>query len=161
MNKLVLVSALVFGALIAKAQAPTVDEINLIQSAYGMEKRAIVEQYMKLTTEEATGFWPIYDEYEKARKEYGVRRVNNIVDYANNYAALTDEKASELIKKSLDNQASFIKLQASTYKKMLKAVSAKRAAQFIQLEQYLETVIRLQISDDIPFIGELDGLRKN
>lgn len=160
MKKIVLLSAFLLGAMILKAQ-PTVDEINLIQSAYGMEKRAIVEKYMQLTDAEATGFWKVYDEYEIARKEYGKRRVNNIIDYANNYANLTDDKAAELIKKSMDNQASFTKLQASTYKKMTKVLSPKRAAQFIQLESYLETVIRLNISNDIPFIGELDGIRKN
>lgn len=160
MKKAILLSAFLVSALILKAQ-PTVDEIQLIQSAYGMEKRAIVEKYMNLTAAEATGFWKAYDEYEAARKEYGMRRVNNIVDYANNYANLTDEKAADLIKKSMENQASFAKLLSSTYKKMTKVLSAKRAAQFIQLEQYLETVIRLNISNDIPFIGELDGIRKN
>lgn len=160
MKKVILLSAFLLAAMILKAQ-PTVDEINLIQSAYGMEKRAIVEQYMKLTDAEAAGFWKVYDEYEVTRKEYGKRRVSNIVDYANNYANLTDAKASELIKKSLENQISFTKLQESTFKKMSKVVSAKRAAQFIQLENYLETVIRLNITDDIPFIGELDDIRKN
>jgi len=160
MKKVILLSAFLCSALILKAQ-PTVDEIQLIQSAYGMEKRAIVEKYMNLTPAEATGFWKIYEEYEVARKDYGKRRVDNIVDYANNYANLTDEKAAELIKKSMDNQASFGKLLSGTYKKMTKVVSPKRAAQFIQLENYLETVIRLNISNDIPFIGELDGIRKD
>ena len=160
MKKAILLSSFLLAAMILKAQ-PTVDEINLIQSAYGMEKRAIVEQYMKLTEAEAAGFWKVYDEYEATRKEYGKRRVSNIVEYANNYANLTDEKASELVKKSLENQIAFTKLQESTFKKMAKVLPAKRAAQFIQLENYLETVIRLNIADDIPFIGELDDTRKN
>ncbi|MBL7852351.1 MAG: hypothetical protein JNN04_15715, partial [Cyclobacteriaceae bacterium] len=66
MKKAILLSVFFFGALVLKAQ-PTVDEINLIQSAYGMEKRAIVEQYMKLTEAEASAFWKIYDEYEVKR----------------------------------------------------------------------------------------------
>ena len=40
-------------------------------------------------------------------------------------------------------------------------MSAKRAAQFTQLESYLETVIRLSIADEVPFINELDDTRKN
>lgn len=160
MKRLILLSAFLFGALVLKAQ-PTVDEINLIQSAYGMEKRAIVEQYMKLTEAEASAFWKVYDEYEVKRKDYGKTRVSNIVDYANNYASLTDAKAGELIKKSLDNQIAFTKLQEATFKKLSKVMAPKRAAQFIQLENYLETVIRLNIADDIPFIGELDDTRKN
>ena len=159
MKKAILLSTFMLAAMIVSAQV-TVDEINLIQSAYGMEKRAIVEQYMKITDAEAAGFWKVYDEYEAQRKEYGKQRVANIVDYANNYANLTDEKATELIKKAAANQKTFTKLQESTFKKLTKVVSAKRAAQFIQLENYLENVIRVQITSNIPFIGELDGIRK-
>jgi len=148
-------------ALLLKAQQPTPDEIGLIQSAYGMEKRAIVEQVMKLTEAEAPAFWKVYDEYEVSRKEYGKKRVDNIVDYANNYDKMTDAKATELIKAALNNQASFTKLLQSTYSKMSKATTPTRAAQFLQLEYYLENVIRLGISDGIPMIGELDDTRKN
>lgn len=160
MKKLILLSVFLMAACILKAQ-PTTDEVNLIQSAYGMEKRAIVEKYMKLTEAEAAGFWKVYEEYEVARKDYGKKRVDIIVQYASNYDNLTDEKASEIVKSSLSNQAAFTKLQQSTFSKMSKVISAKRAAQFTQLENYLESVIRLNIWDDIPFIGELDDMRKN
>lgn len=160
MKKVILLTVFLFGAMILKAQ-PTIDEINLLQSAYGMEKRAIVEQFMKLTEAEATGFWKVYEEYEASRKEYGKKRVSIIVEYASNYDKLTDEKATQLIKSSLDNQATFTKLLKSTYSKMSKATSPKRAAQFLQLENYLETVVRLKIGDEIPMIGELEDTRKN
>jgi hypothetical protein len=160
MKKTILLAVFLFGAMILKAQ-PTVDEINLIQSAYGMEKRAIVEQFMKLTEAEAPAFWKVYEEYEAARKEYGKKRVSIIVDYATNYDKLTDDKATAIIKSSLSNQASFTKLLQSTYGKMSKATSPKRAAQFLQLENYLETIIRLKIADEIPMIGELEDTRKN
>lgn len=162
MKKAILFVVLLASATVLKAQQqPTPDEIQLIQSAYGMEKRAIVEQYMKISEGEKTNFWKIYEEYEVARKAYGQKRVKNIVDYANNYATLTDEKAAELAKASLANQMEFTKLQQSTFGKMSKAITAKRAAQFMQLESYLETIIRLKISDGIPFIGELEDIKKN
>lgn len=160
MKKIILLSVCLCASLILKAQ-PTTDEIGLIQSAYGMEKRAIVEKYMKLTDAEAAGFWKVYETYEAARKELGKKRVNTIVDYANNYANLTDAKAADLVKQAMSFQMSIAKLQQSTFSKMSKVISPKRAAQFIQLEGYLETVIRLSISNEIPFIGELDDLRKN
>ncbi len=159
MKKVILLSAFLMGTLILNAQST--DEINLIQSAYGMEKRAIVEQAMKLTDAEATGFWKIYEEYEVARKDYGKKRVSILVDYANNYANLTDAKATELVKAAMANQMTFTKLQQSTFGKLSKVMSAKRAAQFTQLESYLETVIRLSIADEVPFINELDDTRKN
>jgi len=160
MKKTILIGTFLLGAIVLKAQ-PTVDEINLIQSAYGMEKHAIVEQYMKLTDAEATGFWSVYDEYEAKRKEYGKARVEVLVEYAKNYESLTDDKAKELMKKVIANQMTFTKLGQTYFGKMSKVISAKRAAQFFQLENYLENVIRLKISSEIPFIGELDDIRKN
>jgi hypothetical protein len=84
-----------------------------------------------------------------------------LVDYASNYANLTDAKATELVKASMANQMTFTKLQQSTFGKLTKVMGAKRAAQFTQLESYLETVIRLSIADEVPFINELDDTRKN
>lgn len=160
MKKVISLSAFLLGVMILQAQ-PTTDEVNLIQSAYGMEKRAIVEKYMKLTDAESAAFWKIYEEYELERKEYGKRRVNNLVEYATYFSTLTDEKASQLVKAAMDNQITFTKLQQKTFGKLTKVITPKRAAQFTQLEYYLETVIRLNIADDIPFIGELDDTRKN
>ena len=108
MKKVILLSAFLMGTLILNAQST--DEINLIQRAYGMGKRAIVEQAMKLTDAEAGGFWKIYEEYEVARKDYGKKRVSILVDYANNYANLTDAKATELVKVAMANQMTFTKL---------------------------------------------------
>jgi hypothetical protein len=162
MKNVILFAVILASATVLKAQQqPTPDEIQLIQSAYGMEKRAIVEQYMKITEGEKASFWKLYDEYEAARKAYGQKRVKNLTEYANNYANLTDQKATELAKASLANQMEFTKLQQSTFGKMSKAMTAKRAAQFMQLESYLENIIRLKISDGIPFIGELEDIKKN
>ena len=44
---------------------------------------------------------------------------------------------------------------------MSKAVSPVRAAQFMQLENYLLTAIQMDIQDNIPFIGDLnDSMKK-
>lgn len=51
--------------LISNAQQIN-DEIKLIQSAFGMEKRALLEQYMELPAD--SGFWPIYETYETERR---------------------------------------------------------------------------------------------
>src|SRR5882672_949230 len=82
--------------LAARAQN---DEISLAQSLWGMEKRQIVTEYMKLTDVEATGFWKEYDAYEAERKELGKQRLLLIKDYADHYTTLTDAKATELVKK--------------------------------------------------------------
>ena len=159
MKKIFLMAALAIGSLTAKAQS-NADEIGLIQSAYGMEKKQIVIQCMKLTDAEAAGFWKVYDEYELERKDLGKKRIDNIMSYANNAAGMTDAKATELAKASLDLHISFAKLQEKAMAKAAKVMSPLRAVQWIQLEVYLEHAVRMEIYDDIPMIGELEKAQK-
>jgi Spy/CpxP family protein refolding chaperone len=160
MKKTILIALCTLFAVNLNAQQTNTDEIALIQSAYGMEKKQIIVQFMKLTEAENAVFWKIYDEYEAERKELGKKRANNIIEYANNYGKLTDAKAAELINSSLDVQMNLSKLLKKTYAKLGKVMSPIRAAQFIQLENYLETMVRMEISDEIPLIGELEAAEK-
>jgi len=73
---------------------------------------------------------------------------------------LTDEKASELVKEANAIDVAFKKLQLTTNKKMTKAVGAVKAAQFYQFENYLNNVINVGIANNIPFVGEMEQIRK-
>lgn len=153
MKKLVIFSLL---ALIAPGiKAQTSDEISMIQSLWGMEKRAIVEQYMPLVPTEKAAFWEVYDAYEVSRKELGKQRILIISEYVENYGSLTDEKATELMNKAIENNIALQKLSQKTFKSLSKVIPAVKAAQFIQLENYFATVLQMDIQDSLPFIGEL------
>ncbi|MHC1777927.1 MAG: hypothetical protein AB9834_21180 [Lentimicrobium sp.] len=155
MRTIILSAIFMVFALTSKAQSNN-DEIALMQSAFGMSKQEMVKSYMKLTEAESATFWTIYEEYEAARKEMGKKRIANIMDYANNYSKLTDEKASQLMNTSFAIQGEFVKLQQKTFKKMSKQISPLRAAQFTMLEAFIENSIRTEILDEIPLIGEFD-----
>jgi len=135
------------------------EEIDMLQSMYGMEKRKLVEQYMKLPAESSPAFWAVYDQYEGDRKELGKKRITLIGEYAENYMNLTDEKADQLAKELLANNVALEKLHQKYYAKFKKATSPLKAAQFLQLETFLQNEIRSAIQEEIPFIGELEGLR--
>ena len=45
------------------------DELQLMQSLYGMDKRDIVEEFVEVSEEQNADFWRLYDEYEIKRKE--------------------------------------------------------------------------------------------
>jgi hypothetical protein len=144
---------------IAIGQSNT-NEVELLQSIYGMEKKAIVEGFIKLDPARSEAFWGIYDTYEADRKALGKKRVELLSDYATNYGNMSDEKMDELVQMSLKQQKDHTKLIGSTYKKIKSSVGAKEAGQFYQLETYLLSAIRVEIYESIPFIGELDGGRK-
>jgi hypothetical protein len=139
----------------------TQDDVNLIQSMYGKDKRDIMQAYLTFK-DEATGtsFWKLYDSYEAERKKLGQDFIKFLQDYAKNYSSLTAAKADELILKASTNNIAFENLYMKYYKKMKPVVGAVTAAQFIQAEAYFRSSVKTAILDDIPFIGEIDRTKK-
>ncbi|MXV51159.1 hypothetical protein GS399_09275 [Pedobacter sp. HMF7647] len=154
---LFLFSIAAFGA---SAQSSGKEDLAIVQSVFQKDKKQLVSQYMTLDSAQSQSFWKVYDEYEAKRKDLSTERVGIISDYAKQYATLTDEQAGSLAKRMLSNDKSNLSLQTSYFKKFSKAVGAKNAAKFYQLDNYLQTVIRANVQDQIPFIGELNKTRK-
>ncbi len=131
-------------------------EVEFIQSVFGMEKKAIVADFVEVEGEAETAFWTAFDEYETGRKALGQGRIQLLKDYADNYDGISDEKIDELVNASYKQRIARDKLLLKTYKKMKKTAGAKAAGQFYQIERYFESVIQAQLLEGIPFIGELD-----
>ncbi|PIF34498.1 hypothetical protein CLU81_5149 [Flavobacterium sp. 9] len=160
MKKLLIVLILTLSATL-NAQSSAKDELAIIQSSYGKSKTDLINQYMALSPEQTTAFQPVYDSYEAERKVLGQKKIQIIDDYAAKYATLTDADADQLTKANLKNNLDVEKLYSKTYEKAKKAIGATNAAKFIQLEVYLQTSIREEIQDSIPFIGEIDKTKLN
>jgi uroporphyrinogen-III synthase len=155
MKKLILIAIVAVFAMASNAQS-NAEEVALMQSVYGMQKRDLIAKHMKIEAGQAELFWQMYDEYEIARKEIGLKRVKNIELYAEKYENLTGADADAIIKASMEVQKSFVSLWEKTYKKMAKSVSPVTAAQFIQAEMFFENMVRQELSMNIPLIGEFE-----
>lgn len=131
------------------------EDVELIQSIYGKEKKEVVAQFIVLEGAQKDAFWKLYDEYEVKRKELGRERVALLERYAKNYATLDDAATDKLVKDMIKLTKSTDKLISTYYGKLKKAASVKPAAQFVQIESYLLSVVRANIFDSIPVIDEL------
>lgn len=152
--KKVFLAAVLF-AMGGALQAQSVkEELAQIQEIWGRDKKAVVNEALKLSTEDAGKFWPLYDEYQAARKQIGQERVAAIQSYADNYETMTNEKATEIAKAFLKNNDQLNKLQSQYLKKISKAVSPIKAVQFLQLESYIDSQLKAAISDALPFMPD-------
>jgi predicted P-loop ATPase len=155
---LVVATALFFSG---KVNAQTTnDETQLIQGMWGMEKRDIIDHYMKLSAEDSKKFWPIYDQYETERKKLGAERLQILREYAAAYEKLTPEQADNLVNRIFVSESNYQKMEKAYYTKIKTAIGAMPAANFLQLEEYLRTAIRFSIQDNIPFVGDLERQKK-
>jgi len=154
MKHLLFIAAL-FISSISFAQSNN-EEIDLVQSLWGMEKKDIVSQFVTVDAASKTEFWKLYDAYEMERKALGKERIGLLNKYAENYMTLNDDMTNEIITEMVSLGAKTDKLAATYYGKIKKAVGVKPAAQFFQLESYINSSIRAAILEEIPFIGELE-----
>lgn len=159
MKKLIIALMMAVASFSCYAQSTYKEDIDVLQSVYGKSKGDLVKEYMNLSDTQSQAFSKVYDAYETERKTLGQAKIQLINDYAVNYDTLTDEKADELAKGTLKNNLGYEKLYSKTYGQAKKAIGAINAAKFIQLEVYLQAIIRAETLESIPFIGELDKVK--
>ncbi|HEV8515597.1 MAG TPA: hypothetical protein VGQ59_20075 [Cyclobacteriaceae bacterium] len=145
-----------FVSVLALAQSNK-EDVEIIQSVLGKEKKALVTEFLKLEAGPKTdAFWKLYDQYETERKALGKQRIALLEKYASSYGSTDDAQTDQLIKEIQSLQGKTDKLIIKYYGKIKKESSVKTAAQFYQLEAYFLSVIRATILNSIPFIGELN-----
>jgi len=149
MKKLTLLLFAVCTFAFANAQSNT-EEIDLMQSIFGMEKKAMVSEYVKVDPAQADAFWAIYDEYEIARKELGKKRIELFDQYVSNYDKLNNESADTWTAEVIALGKATDKLLVTYYKKVKKATNPVVALQFYQLEGYIVSAIRVSVLEALP-----------
>ena len=153
MKKLILAIVFALMALPSFSQTQK-DEVAIFQNAFGIEKRTLIENYMKIDASKAAEFWKLYEAYETSRRAIGLKRIENMTKYADNYDNFTTESINAIMKNALDVQKEMTSLWGSTYKKMSKVITPVEAAKFIQAEMYIENTIRQALLEEVPLIGE-------
>ena len=155
MKKLIYFVVILLASFVTKAQSNK-EDIAIIQSMFGKEKKEFMQAYMTIPEAQKASFWTLYDQYEEERKALGRDRIALIDEYAKNYATLDDKKAGELMDRKLGWLSDYTKLQKKYYGKFSKVIGGLQASKFFQLEDYLENNIRLYVQENIPFIDEID-----
>jgi len=137
----------------------TEDDIQIIQGAWGRQKRELVSMAMSLSAKDSVKFWPVYDKYEVTRKKLGRERLLILNDYVESYEKLTNTKADELANRLFKNDAANARLLRQNYNSMKTALNALQAAKFLHVESFLQSYIKIHLQANLPYIGELDKLK--
>lgn len=151
MKKYLLIITVIFMACFTHAQT-NAEEVDLLQAAFGMEKKMIVASFVTPTDAQKDAFWRVYDEYEAQRKELGKQRIELLNQYAEQYENLTSEQANEWTAMVIDLQKKTDKLITKYYKKVKSISDGIVATQFYQVENYILTGIRIELLEGIPFV---------
>ncbi|WP_436489489.1 hypothetical protein [Chitinophaga sp. ARDCPP14] len=137
------------------------EDLSVIQTVFGKEKKAVVEQYMQLENSQSNAFWQLYGAYESNRRELSRERLVILNDYAKAYNQLDDKTALSLANRTITNDMAYDKFHKRYLKKFTKIIGGKNAVKFFQLELYFQNAVRSFILDEVPFIDELEKSKKS
>jgi hypothetical protein len=151
MKKYVLLIAVLFLGSIAFAQSNK-EEVDLMQAAFGMDKKSAVADFVKPSAAQKDAFWKLYDEYETQRKVLGKQRITLLEQYAGQYQTMTSEQADAWTKKVIELQRNTDNLIAKYYDKVKAISDGIVATQFYLIENYILTAIRAEILEQVPFL---------
>jgi len=153
------IAALVLGceaAWPAAAQAPLPPEdaakVAAVKEHARADKRTLVEKNMQLSADEAKRFWPLYDEYQKSLEKIVQRQNRAVLDYVNAESSMTDANAKRIAGEVLAADADEQKLRERTMRKMIAVLPAKKAVRYMQIENKLAAINRIDIAERIPLV---------
>ncbi len=147
--------------LCATLSAQTVDvtakpltdtDIQLLRLNVLADKIQIITDTMQFTDAESAAFWPVYKDFANEQLAIGDERVQLIKDYAKNYDTMDDTKARDMVQRLINVDDKTLNLREDYWPKFMKALGAKRAAKFYQVENRLTLIINLQLSANIPLL---------
>jgi hypothetical protein len=149
MKKLALLLSVLLVAASINAQSNK-EEIDLMQSSFGMEKKAMVAEFVQVDPAQKDAFWKLYDEYETARKALGQERIKLLNQYTEGYTKFTNESADAWTKKVIDLSSKTDALIITYYNKIKKVTNPIVALQFYQVEGYILSGIRVSLLESLP-----------
>jgi hypothetical protein len=107
---------------------------------------------MKFTDAESTAFWPVYRDYVRDQQAIGDERVQLIKDYALHYDTMDDAKARDMVQRMINIEDKTLNLKEDYWPKFMKALGAKRAAKFYQIDNRISLIINMHLAAEIPLI---------
>ena len=129
--------------------------LEMLRSDFNATKIRTINQAMKLTAPEADVFWPIYREYEKELAAVGDRKLALIREFFGHYknGTLDNRNAKAMSEQWLRNNQARLDLWKKYSRKIGKALSPIRAAQFLQVENQMALFVDMSIASEMPAIG--------
>lgn len=128
------------------------NNMEIIHEKLKADKKLIVAQYMELTESEAKRFWPVYDEYQNDLQKMHERLAGLLVSYAAEYRnrSLTGAKAKKLLDEWLTLEQEETRQRKSYVPKILKALPAKKAARYLQIENEYRMLLHYDLAATVP-----------
>jgi len=120
------------------------------------DKKLLVASNMELTDAESKGFWPLYDAYQKDLQQVNERLGKTISDFADAHnqgkGSISNDIAKKLLNEAISVEEQEVKLKRAYAEKIGKVLPAAKTARYIQIENKIRAVIKIELAKQIPLV---------
>jgi hypothetical protein len=136
----------------AQTQSNIDEDIKLLRENIRSQKKQLIAANLKLTPDQATKFWPVYDQYAAELSKIGDQQAALIKEYANQRGTMSDEQASSLAKRSLAVDEQIAQLRIKYMPIFSQVVPGQVVATFFQIDRRFQALLDVQLASQIPLI---------
>lgn len=153
LTRLIMVVAVLFAGS-AMAQSANDTNMEILKQKIKADKKLLVAGNMDLNDAEGKQFWPLYDSYQKELEQLNHKLGKTIMEYAEafNKGPVPDDKAKKLLGEVLNVEEQEVKLKRSYAEKVGKVLPATKAARYIQIENKIRAIVKVELAQAIPLV---------
>ena len=136
------------------AVAQTASDMQILAQKIKADKKLVVAANMQLTEDEAKGFWPVYEAYQKDLQGINRRLLGAIKRYADAYnkGPVSDETAKKLINEAIAIEDAEVKLKRSYVPRLEKVIPGMKVARYSQIENKIRAIGKYELAAQIPLV---------
>ena len=129
-------------------------EIELMRKDIRSMRKQLIAANLTLTADQATKFWPVYDQYIAELVKVNNTKYQLLKEYFDSYGTLTAEQADSMTKRLLALDVSVAELRQKYQPNFRAVLPAKETATFFQLDRRIAMMIDLQLASQIPLVQQ-------
>ena len=153
------VVAILFAAAMLAGQSASaedkiadVTDMQALRTALRTDKKAFVASTLKLSDVEAKKFWPAYDAYQRHIAVTNRERTVAVEELLSTDKPVSDLYARNMVKAMIATDEADVKARRTLRNRVLKALPAKKAARYLQLEAKIRAVQAYDVAMTIPLV---------
>jgi hypothetical protein len=136
----------------AEGNVDDATDMQALRASARADKKALVASTLNLSDAEAKKFWPIYDAYQRDLDMINRRRVVAIEGLISREKPLSDLYAKNLANELIATDEAEIKARRKMHNRVLRALPAKKAARYLQLESKIRATQAYDIAATFPLV---------
>jgi len=112
----------------------------------------VISKAVSLTAEEATKFWPVFQQFQSEQKAIIDGQIEAVRDYASHYATMSDEDAVAYVTALLERDQRIHDLRVKYLAEYSKVLPPGKAARVIHISRRLGLASQAKLASEIPLV---------